>query len=204
MARPGSSSSAFSCRDPEKRPSAMQCLQHPYFQVGVRPPLSVRSPASGSSNTAKPGQVQQHAAAQPAAAGQQRAQPQRLVAKELSFNSQKQSLAGFGQAAQAPGAFRSPAQQLQASNSGREAALLPSLGSMGSIGPRNARYKPGMQPALISEAARGARVSDTQPPMQQAPGSLLPTVRKASLGRDLPVSKVAGSVELRYGLGRRY
>ncbi|GMH40488.1 hypothetical protein BSKO_08392 [Bryopsis sp. KO-2023] len=31
--------------DPSRRPTAVQCLQHPYFQVGIRGPLPLRSPA---------------------------------------------------------------------------------------------------------------------------------------------------------------
>lgn len=30
--------------DPAKRPTAVQCLQHPYFQVGVRPPPAMEAP----------------------------------------------------------------------------------------------------------------------------------------------------------------
>lgn len=34
--------------DPNKRPSAVQCLQHPYFSIGVRPALPMSgSPSSG-------------------------------------------------------------------------------------------------------------------------------------------------------------
>ena len=196
----------------------------------MRAPLTVRSPASGSSTTAKQQSnagalaatqapqlrshvappLQQHALQQPLQAAAAPGQPAHStlpghparVVKELLLTRQKPDALGAGGGAhKLHAALRQPAHHGHGSSPNRDAALLPSLSSLGSFGPRNARYKPGVQPALLPEgpkAAQGA-AGGTQPP-----GSLLPLLNKASLGRAAVGGKPAGSLEPRYGLGRRY
>ena len=149
----------------------MQCLQHSYFQVGVRAPLQARSPASNSSALAKsalpaavaaqsgsrlpvaahvaPGQLAgQGAAASPLQ--QQRFGQQQRLTKELSHGAR----AADGGAQPGAAAYRQQQQPLAhvpQGSGGRDGARLSSLGSL-SRGPRNARYKPGVQ--LTAAAAQ--------------------------------------------------
>eukprot|EP00892_Ulva_mutabilis_P003352 jgi/Ulvmu1/1389/UM011_0117.1 len=164
--------------NPEKRPTAVQCLQHAYFQVGVRAPLANRSPVSAASSTfSKSGPH-----APPVV--------QRRASREVSMLA-KQSLAGLPQPA-VPNA--GPAGQ-RGAYVGGEVALLPSL-SIGSSGPRGARYKPGFAPAAASKHPLGS-------PAKQTSASQLPQA-KSTLNRGVLGARPAGGLEARYGLGRRY
>lgn len=119
---------------------------------------------------------------------------QRRASREVSMS--KQSLAGHPQQALpnvCPGGVRASGSHLGIG--GAEAALLPSL-SIGSSGPRGARYKPGVAPA---EAAKHSVAS----PAKQSSGSNLPQV-KNTLSRGVLGARPAGGLEARYGLGRRY
>jgi hypothetical protein len=175
-----SSPSAYGYRDPEARPSAVQCLQHPYFQVGVRAPLVSKSPMSASGVST--GMAK-------AAFTSQNSIPRR--ASRDASNFAKQTLSGVPQYLQNTGVHNAGAA------GGREGqVLLPSL-SIGSTGPSAARYKPGVSPADVSKST-----SDSSSKRQSA-GPILPQVKN-------PLSRVAagvarpGGLEARYGLGRRY
>jgi hypothetical protein len=185
------------------RPSAVQCLQHPYFQVGIRAPLSVRSPVSNaSSHTTPSSKALGGSAAMPPQLSQQR-----RLSRDVSFG-QKPSLPSVLQPAAAPARGMGAAAGRESFGT-RDAGMLPSLNSFGSIGPRNARYKPGVKPLAAAagsnsgDAAASQRDSASSKP---SAGSLLPTVKKAPLGltHGIPAAKGPGGLEARYGLGRRY
>jgi hypothetical protein len=122
--------------------------------------------------------------------GPQAALPRRTSREAASFA--KQTLAGL------------PPHSLQHISGGmrggagvmgeRDQSILPSL-SIGSTGPRAARYKPGVSPADVGKNSGGSSA-------KQSAGTLLPQV-KNSLGRAAG-ARVAGGLEARYGLGRRY
>lgn len=170
-------------RNPEKRPTAVQCLQHAYFQVGVRAPLASRSPASAASSTFSKTGLHGPPVVQ------------RRASREVSMLA-KQSLAGLPQQAlpnAGPGVTRGSGAHV--GPAGGEGALLPSL-SIGSSGPRGARYKPGVAPAEAAKHPIGS-------PAKQSSASQLPQV-KNTLNRGVLGARPAGGLEARYGLGRRY
>lgn len=108
----------------------------------------------------------------------------------------KQSLAGSPQQSRpnvGPGGMRGNVAQVGAG--GAEGALLPSL-SIGSSGPRGARYKPGVAPAEAAKQPVGS-------PAKQPSASHLPQVKNA-LSHGVLGARPAGGLEARYGMGRRY
>jgi hypothetical protein len=186
------------CRDPETRPTAVQCLQHPYFQVGVRAPLSSRSPASAASSTTVK-------SAQPfglEASVHLRLSQHRRLSREpslpLGIKPTNSGVPVVGR--QFPVMSRAPAASLQRDSfaAARDSTLLPSLSS---IGPRNARYKPGVHPGAAAEGGCNAPRDGSA---KQAISGLLPQVNTAPIGRGVAVGKLAGGLEPRYSLGRRY
>jgi len=167
--------------DPAARPTAAQCLQHPYFQVGIRSPLSMRSPSSSSA-------VQVQPAAQAWRGSRDVAGP--LKAAPFAAG----GLAAAGARAALP-----------AANSGSgEHSALPSLGS---LGPRNARYKAGV---VVAD------VVDRENDSQNGDAAALPLIRnmmgRSTSNNSFPVAAAAPKPALavgpglgvRYGLGRRY
>lgn len=192
----------MACRDPEKRPSAVQCLQHSYFQVGIRTPLAVRSPRSNASSLAsKP----PHHQAQPHQ--QQGLSQQRRASHEAPLERKGGALPGVAAGTTAGGAG---ARGLGAGGrdafGARDPGQLPSLHSFGSLGPRNARYKVGVQPAAVMVALSDAGSAGQQGSAQakQPPAGVLPALSKAPLPRGGAGAKGPGGLEARYGLGRRY
>ena len=107
----------------------------------------------------------------------------------------KQSLAGLPQQALPKAGPGMRASGAHVGAVGGEGALLPSL-SIGSSGPRGARYKPGVAPAEAAKHSVGS-------PVKQPSASQLPQV-KSTLSRGILGAKPAGGLEARYGLGRRY
>ena len=165
--------------DPAARPTAAQCLQHPYFQVGIRSPLIARSPCSSSAKTAP---------VVPA--------PQRRTTRETAANNN--SKAGLLSSVLSGGSFGA------GSNSANgEGGVLPSVGSMG---PRNARYKAGVAPSEAMAGRENSSQNEVVP---------LPMIRNmmgigrvsssnfpaAAATKTTPVGPGLGA---RYGLGRRY
>ena len=175
------------CRDPEARPSAVQCLQHPYFQVGVRAPLVSKSPAAApgvSAGVSKAAAFNSQAAAIPRRASRDAA------------NFAKQTLAGMPHSLQhvSGGVHRDST----GAAGGREGqVLLPSL-SIGSTGPRAARYKPGVSPADVGKSSADSSGK------RQSGGPLLPQVKNPLSRVASGAARPAGGLEARYGLGRRY
>lgn len=176
-------------RDPEARPSAVQCLQHPYFQVGVRAPIASKSPVVSASSGVSSGM------SKAAAFNGQAAIPRR--ASRDASNFAKQTLAGMPHSLQQhmnSGVHRDSTMP----PGGREGqVLLPSL-SIGSIGPRAARYKPGVAPSEV-----GKNSADSSGKRQSA-GPVLPQVKNPLSRVASGAARPAGGLEARYGLGRRY
>ena len=180
----------------------MQCLQHPYFQVGVRTPLTVRSPRSNASSLASKAPQQQPYQQQPPLQQQQNAQSlsqQRRLSHDAPLERKVGALPGVASGARGAGA---------AVRDVYGAGQLPSLHSFGSLGPRNARYKVGVQPAAVMAAAASdggsAGQQGSAQAKLQASGGTLPALAKVPLGRGVAGAKAPGGLEARYGLGRRY
>jgi hypothetical protein len=185
----------------------VQCLQHPYFQVGIRAPLAVRSPVSNASSHTTAG-------------GKSLAQlsQQRRLSRDVSFESRQKAalpsvLPSMPQPAVAPAPARGLGAVGAARNSfgARDLGMLPSLNSFGSMGPRNARYKPGVEPLAVAAGVAGrdaaAAVSQRDSTSSKlSAGSLLPTVSRAPLGasKGIPAAAAPGGLEARYGMGRRF
>jgi hypothetical protein len=183
----------------------MQCLQHPFFQVGVRAPLAVRSPASSSLGST----LGQHGSALGAqgsalgatASGIKAQQLPTLAQSRIAPRRGSRDLFGQGKplpglAVAAPGIPRALGRQTSGA-SDRDAGLLPSL-SLSGVGPRAARYKPGVAPAdALKQRDRDSSAS-------QVLDSLLPQVRNTSFGRASGLDQQSNRLEPRRGLGRRY
>ena len=176
------------CRDPEARPSAVQCLQHPYFQVGVRAPLASKSPVCPASG------VSVGVSKAAAFSGQAAAIPRRASRDAANFA--KQTLAGIPHSLQHvnSGAHRD---STGAAGDRDGQVLLPSL-SIGNTGPRAARYKPGVSPADVGKSSADSSAK------RQSGGPMLPQVKNPLSRVASGTSRPAGGLEARYGLGRRY
>lgn len=173
-------------RDPEARPSAVQCLQHPYFQVGVRAPLVSKSPVSAASG------VSTGVSKAAAFNGQAAAVPRRASRDAANFA--KQTLAGMPHSLQH---MNSGVHSTGAAGGREGQVLLPSLSIGSTGGPRAARYRPGVSPADVSK-------SSADNSAKRSGGPMLPQVKNPLSRVASGAARPAGGLEARYGLGRRY
>lgn len=184
-------------RDPEARPDAIQCLQHPFFQVGIRTPLTTRSPVttspSGLTSTGSGIKAQQQL---PAVGGQPRAALRR-GSRDIPGQVKAASRLPLATALQG----RPMLGRRGSGASERDSGLLPAL-SLSGVGPRTARYQPGTHPADVLKPRdwdnAGAPVLDNLLPQKNSFGRSQPPAVPAA---DRPANPI---LEPRRGLGRRY